>query len=60
MISIIYEIKCAPDAEPKAADDALTANWYDVSEILKQKEKFAFDHASILQEYVEKFHPGKL
>ena len=60
MITIVYEIKVSPDAEPKAADDALTANWYDVSEILKLKDKFAFDHHSILTEYVEKFHPGKL
>ena len=60
MITIVYEIKTSPDAEPNAADDALTANWYDISEILTHKEKFAFDHHSILSEYVAKFHAGKL
>ena len=60
MITIVYEIKANPDSEPKAADDALSAQWYDVAEILKLKDKFACDHHSILEEYIAKFHPGKL
>ena len=30
MITIVYEIRVDPTAEPKAADDAASAAWYDV------------------------------
>jgi len=34
--------------EPTAADDAASAKWYDLKEIMNTPEIFAFDHHSIL------------
>ena len=59
MITIVYEIRVDPDAEPNAADDAASAAWYDVETLLRDKPEFAFDHFDIIQEYLEKFHPGR-
>jgi hypothetical protein len=43
-----------------AADDANSADWYDVKKILDDKPDFAFDHFSMLEEYIENFHKAKI
>ena len=44
------------DAEPVAADDAKTALWVSVDEMLKLgKEAFAFDHYEVLTYAHKKF-----
>ena len=55
MISIVYLVKCDPDAKPIAQDDAASAAWYNLKEVMGQKERFAFDHHSILEEFLVKF-----
>jgi 8-oxo-dGTP diphosphatase len=35
-VTIAYRVEVAPHAEPKAADDAATANWYDLEEALNK------------------------
>ncbi|CAD8074706.1 unnamed protein product [Paramecium sonneborni] len=56
-VSIVYKIEVPDDAEPIAADDAKTAQWVSVDEILKLgKDAFAFDHYEIL-EYAHKKFP---
>ena len=55
VISIVYLVEVDPKAVPEAMDDAASAGWYDLAEVMKTPEKFAFDHHSILQEFLEKF-----
>lgn len=47
VVSIVYHVTVNPDHEVKAADDAATAQWYDLSKVQKEFE-MAFDHKSIL------------
>lgn len=58
MITIVYQVKVDPDTEVTAGDDAATANWYPITKLLSEKPDFAFDHLSILEEYLEKFQTG--
>ena len=55
MISIVYLVTVDPSAKPVAQDDAASAEWYKLREVLKTPERFAFDHHSILLELIEKF-----
>ena len=55
VISIVYLVQVDPSAEPVAADDADSAAWYNLEEVMKMPEKFAFDHHSILEELIQKF-----
>ena len=55
VISIVYLVQVEAGAEPVAADDAASAGWYDLEEVMKTPEKFAFDHHSILEEFLQKF-----
>ena len=55
MISIVYLVTVDPTVKPEAQDDAASAEWYDLREVMKQPERFAFDHYSIIQELIEKF-----
>ena len=54
MISIVYIVEVDPTAEPTAQDDAASAAWYDLGEVLKTPDRFAFDHHSILLELCDK------
>mmetsp|Transcript_27124 Transcript_27124/g.23991 ORF Transcript_27124/g.23991 Transcript_27124/m.23991 type:complete len:167 (+) Transcript_27124:30-530(+) len=56
MITIVYSVTVDPDAGYKAGDDAATAEWYNLKEIVDSKveKDFAFDHHSILSEYIDK------
>jgi 8-oxo-dGTP diphosphatase len=61
MITIVYHVEIDADkAKPKAGDDAATAQWYDLKKLKEDGMKFAFDHGSILDEFLEKFHPEYL
>ncbi len=50
----MYFVQVPDDAVPKAADDASSAEFYDLREIIKQKDKLAFDHSEILNELIDK------
>ena len=56
MITIVYSVTVDPDASFKAGDDAATAKWYNLKTLMdtETEEKFAFDHHSILSEFVKK------
>ncbi len=54
MVSIFYKVSVAADAKPKAGDDAATARFYAVKEIIGEKEKFSFDHFEVLEELLKK------
>ena len=54
MISIIYHVELEDEnSQPVAQDDAASANWYDIRQVLSQPDIFAFDHYSILKELVD-------
>ena len=55
MISIVYLVEVDPSAVPTAQDDALSAAWYDLAEVLATPDRFAFDHHDILIELCRKF-----
>ena len=55
MIGIIFLVDLVDkDQKPVAADDASSAAWYDVRDMLKKPELFAFDHFSIFEEVINK------
>ena len=51
MISIVYLVTVDPNVQPVAQDDAASAEWYDLRDVMQMPERFAFDHHSILQEF---------
>ncbi|EGR27070.1 nudix hydrolase, putative [Ichthyophthirius multifiliis] len=54
VVSIIYWVEIDNNSEPKAADDAASASFYDIDLVKKiTKEKFAFDHYEMLQEIIQ-------
>ena len=53
-ISIIYKVFIPDDAVPKAGDDAATAKFYPVKDIIGKKDKFAFDHYDIFEAFLKK------
>ncbi len=55
IISIVYHVQVDPGCQVKAGDDAATAKWYDLKEIM-EKGEMAFDHRNILKEFVHKFN----
>ena len=53
MISIFFLVELKDkDSKPVAADDALSAQWYDLRTILQKPDIFAFDHYEVLTEVV--------
>ena len=58
MISIFYLfwLKDGQDDKVIAQDDAASAGWYVLDDILQKPEVFAFDHHEVLKELVEKHH----
>ena len=55
MISIVYLVEVDPSSVPTAQDDALSAEWYDLGEVLATPDRFAFDHHEILLELCAKY-----
>jgi ADP-ribose pyrophosphatase YjhB (NUDIX family) len=54
-VSIFYLVKVDPDDQPKGADDAKDAKFYDLKDIIEnQKERIAFDHYGVIEELVQK------
>ena len=48
-VSIVYLVKVAAHAKPKAGDDAASAEFYKLKKTVKlKKAEFAFDHHEIL------------
>jgi hypothetical protein len=51
---LVYCVEVATDADPKAGDDAKSAKFYNLKDMLLEKDNFAFDHYDILNELIEK------
>ena len=56
VISIVYQVKVdgLEQGNLKAADDAATANWYKLEDVMREDFKLAFDHREILQVFLNK------
>jgi 8-oxo-dGTP diphosphatase len=60
VISIVYNVEMEdPTAEAEAGDDAASAKWYDLDEVLASKD-MAFDHKEILKAFLQKSLPQYL
>ena len=57
VVSFCYKVEVGEDDKPIAADDAATASFYPLNELLKKPERFAFDHHSIIEKYILKTYP---
>ena len=53
-ISIFYIVEVEGKDSPKAADDAETAQFYNLRDMVKRKNDFAFDHFHVLEELIKK------
>ena len=52
VVSIVYQVQVENFNELKAADDAKTANFFDIVSILKNHEPIlAFDHLQIIKDF---------
>jgi 8-oxo-dGTP diphosphatase len=60
IVSIVYKVDVDEDAQAKAGDDAATAKFYNLREELKIEDNFAFDHYTIIKEFIEKTYPQYL
>ncbi len=55
VVSIIYTVNVDPDSQPKGADDAKDAKFYDLKDIIENKKaQIAFDHYGVIEELIEK------
>jgi len=55
VVSFIYSVEVTEDSVPEAADDALSARFYDLYEVfIKGNSAFAFDHWEILNDFIKK------
>ncbi len=50
-ITAVFVADCVGDSTPSAGDDAKSAEWIDVKELLKPRVRIAFDHRLIIQDY---------
>ena len=57
VITLVFWVKVPEDAEVKAGDDAATAKWYPLDEILA-KERLAFDHLDNIKLFIAKRAKG--
>ena len=57
IVTICYKVEVGEDDVPKAGDDAAMAKFYPLNELIKQSEKFSFDHFSIIQKYILEHYP---
>jgi len=53
-IGIVYQVEVESNAIPKGEDDAASAKFYPINEVITKKDQFAFDHHEILEEFVKK------
>ena len=55
VVSIFYLVNVDPDSQPRGADDAKDAKFYDLKDIIEnKKEQLAFDHYGVIEELVQK------
>eukprot|EP00831_Metopus_contortus_P002784 TRINITY_DN11031_c0_g2_i4.p2 TRINITY_DN11031_c0_g2~~TRINITY_DN11031_c0_g2_i4.p2 ORF type:complete len:117 (-),score=34.60 TRINITY_DN11031_c0_g2_i4:45-395(-) len=57
IVSFVYKVEVDADAKAKAGDDAATAKFYPLREILQKDTSFAFDHFQIIHNYILKQYP---
>ena len=54
VVSIFYVVEVDQNDKENAGDDAATCGFYKLTDVINQKEKFAFDHYEVLSELVHK------
>eukprot|EP00347_Sterkiella_histriomuscorum_P011088 403373799 len=52
MISVFYLVQVPEDAQITAGDDAATAQFYGLKDVMKTPDRFAFDHYEVLTELI--------
>ncbi len=57
VVTIAYSAEVEQNSQPIANDDAQTAQFYDLEEILKDPPLLAFDHYQILTIFISKQLP---
>ena len=57
VVGIAYKVDVAPDALPKAGDDAATAHFYPLQDILNNPHGMAFDHYATIKQMVLDAYP---
>ena len=55
-VSIVYSVTVPQDVIPKAADDAKSANFHDIDEVIQNPDDLAFDHYKIILRYLNKYN----
>ena len=59
VVSCVYHVSVDPTHEVKAGDDAATAKWYDLNDVLANFD-MAFDHKDILKTFIQRRNEGKV
>lgn len=54
MISIFYFVEVTSDSPVVAGDDASTAQYYKIKDLINNQDKFAFDHYEVLCDVIRK------
>jgi 8-oxo-dGTP diphosphatase len=54
IVSIVYLVEVSEDAVPIGGDDAKSAHFYNLKDILEKPDQLAFDHSEILKDLVKK------
>ena len=57
IVTFCYKIEVDEAAKAKAGDDAATAKFYPLNEVIKKKDGFAFDHHEIIKTYICEHYP---
>ncbi len=57
IVTFCYKLEVPETAQAKAGDDAATARFYPLNEVIKKPHAFAFDHFAIIKGYLDKKHP---
>eukprot|EP00830_Metopus_es_P008505 TRINITY_DN18296_c0_g1_i1.p1 TRINITY_DN18296_c0_g1~~TRINITY_DN18296_c0_g1_i1.p1 ORF type:complete len:217 (+),score=48.94 TRINITY_DN18296_c0_g1_i1:95-652(+) len=52
IVTFCYKVEVDESAEAKAGDDAASAKFYPLNEVIKKPDDFAFDHYSIIKTYI--------
>eukprot|EP00743_Colponemidia_sp_Colp-15_P003554 GILK01003835.1.p1 GENE.GILK01003835.1~~GILK01003835.1.p1 ORF type:complete len:177 (-),score=20.14 GILK01003835.1:652-1182(-) len=56
IVTICYRVDVPAEAQPVAGDDAATAKFYSISDLLQTPDAFAFDHFQLLEQVVDSLH----
>lgn len=52
IVTVCYHVQVDETAPVKAGDDAAQCGWYPIEDLLKDDSKLAFDHDSLLRQFV--------